>query len=195
MNRLSGPFVAAGMFVLVFLFGGAGAARADLAGGAPTAESVSIQAAGAALRVTLDKSEIVHLDAEIGSIIVGNPLPASVLMDTEKSLIVVPKTTGVTHVTVLGKNGLVLMDRHIIVDAPKPDYVRIRTTCIGKEKGCTPNRSFYCPEGRCAEIVVPELTESEDSTASDTEKAAMDAVAEESSGASGETAGSEAQAQ
>lgn len=181
MNRFFGLFVAAGIFVLAFILAGPGPARADLA--------------GAALRVTLDKSEIVHLDAEIGSIIVGNPLPASVLMDTEKSLIVVPKTTGVTHVTVLGKNGLVLMDRHIIVDAPKPNYVRIRTTCIGKEKGCTPNRSFYCPEGRCAEIVVPELTESEDSTVSDTEKAAMDAVAEESGGASSETAGSESQAQ
>lgn len=180
MRRFSGFLVAAG---LTFLVLSGFAARAEV--------SEASGEVSAPLMVTLDKSEIVHLDHDIGSIILGNPLPASVLMDTSKTLIVVPKTTGTTHVTVLGKDGLVLMDRHIIVDAPKPRYVRVRTTCIGKEKGCTPNRSFYCPEGRCAEIVIPESTDSADSTTGDTEKAAMDAaVGEMPSGDSGvETGG------
>lgn len=162
MKRFSCFLVAAGFAALVLL---GMAARAEVSG-----ES------SAPLMVTLDKSEIVRLSHDIGSIILGNPLPASVLMDTSQTLIVVPKATGTTHVTVLGKDGLVLMDRHIIVDAPKPHYVRVKTTCIGKEKNCTPNRSFYCPEGRCAEIVVPEPSDSSGSASSDTEKAAMDAA-------------------
>lgn len=160
-------------------------ARAQEGGQAHSGFAVS--SAQGPLRLSLDKSEILRFDQDIGSIILGNSVPASVLMDTPQTVVVVPKAIGATHVTILGKDGRVLMDRHIIVDSSGNGYVRIRTTCIGKEKGCTPNRSFYCPQGRCAEIMVAEPKEAKDATVADPGKAELDAAGREESKSGSDT--------
>lgn len=197
--RHSGILAAAGAFALLCLVVPPQGARAqeasdasDAGGWAVAAQTqVSAQAQGP-LRLSLDKSEILRFDQDIGSIILGNSVPASVLMDTSQTVVVVPKAIGATHVTILGKDGRVLMDRHIIVDSSGKGYVRIRTTCIGKEKGCTPNRSFYCPQGLCAEIMVAEPKEAEDATVADPGKAEMDTVGQGESKSDSDTgAGSE----
>lgn len=178
MTRQSCLFLAAWVLLGILCLGSGGGARAGelgSAGGGAAAQAGVEQP----LRLSLDKSEILRFDREIGSIILGNSVPASVLMDTPQTVVVVPKAIGATHATILAKDGRVLMDRHIIVDSSGGGYVRIRTTCIGKEKGCTPNRSFYCPNGRCAEIMVAEPKESKDSTMADPSKAELDAVNEQ----------------
>lgn len=104
------------------------------------------------LNVTPDKSEIIKLDADAASVIVGNPDHISVLAESERLLVVVPKAVGATYFTVLDDDGAVLMQRHVIVGSPKDDYVRVKKTCQSTgdankaQGGCKPTNVYYCPD-------------------------------------------------
>ncbi len=104
-----------------------------------------------ALELTPDKSELIHLDEDIGSIIIGNPTHVNVMADTARTIVVVPRKPGATHFVVLGKNGQVLMQRHVLVAAPTKDYVRIKRVCSNGGKTCEETSVFYCPD-TCHEI-------------------------------------------
>lgn len=99
------------------------------------------------LNLTPDKSELVRLEQDAGSIIVGNPDHLGVMMDNRKLLILVPRQPGATYLTVLDGAGKVIMQRHVIVASPKNDYIRIRRSCRGPED-CEPTSVYYCP-GMC----------------------------------------------
>ncbi len=104
-----------------------------------------------AIKLTLDKSELVRLDQEVGSIIIGSPSHINVIADSATVLVIVPRAPGATHFTVLGKKGQVLMQRHVIVAAPKEDYVRVKRTCTNAGDSCAETSVFYCPD-TCHEI-------------------------------------------
>lgn len=100
-----------------------------------------------AINLTPDKSELVRLDRDAGTVIVGNPLHLSVLMDSEKGVVLVGKAPGATYFTVLDDSGNVIMQRHVIVAAPKEHYIRVRRSCAGTDKGnCQETSVFYCPD-------------------------------------------------
>lgn len=103
------------------------------------------------LRLTQDKSEMVKLDKEAASVIVGNPNHVSVLLDTPDTLVVVPRAAGASHFTVLGKDGSILMQRHVIVGGPKEKYVRIRRSCGPNDTDCQPTSVYFCPD-MCHEV-------------------------------------------
>lgn len=103
------------------------------------------------LRLTPDKSEMVKLDQEAASVIVGNPTHVSVLLDTPDTLVVVPRAEGASHFTVIGKDGSVLMQRHVIVGATKEQYVRIRRSCGPNDRNCQPTSVYFCPD-MCHEV-------------------------------------------
>ena len=103
------------------------------------------------LRLTQDKSEMIKLDKEAASVIVGNPNHISVLLDTPDTLIVVPRANGASHFTVLGKDGSTLMQRHVIVGGVKEQYVRIRRSCSANDRGCQPTSVYFCPD-MCHEV-------------------------------------------
>jgi len=103
------------------------------------------------LNITPDKSELIRLDTAVGSVIVGNPNHISVLAESSKTLIVVPRQAGATHFTVLGKDGKVLMQRHVIVASPKQNYVRVKKVCMEDQENCRPTNVYYCPD-MCHEI-------------------------------------------
>ena len=98
------------------------------------------------LHLTPDKSEMVKLEKEAASVIVGNPAHISVMLDTPDTLIVVPRAEGASHFTILGKDGSVLMQRHVIVGASKEKYVRIRRSCSPTDSGCQPTSVYFCPD-------------------------------------------------
>lgn len=104
------------------------------------------------LRLTPDKSEILHLDKPAESVIIGNPDNVSILAESAKLLVVVPKAAGASYFTVLGQDGEILMQRHVIVASPKEDYVRIRKTCDSKTldgnsvEHCKSTNVYYCPD-------------------------------------------------
>ncbi len=108
------------------------------------------------LRLTPDKTEMIKLESDAQSIVVGNPAHASVLMENPRLLLVVPRQAGATYVSVLDKDGQVIMQRHIVVAAPKEKYVRIRRSCAnasggGRSTGCQPLTVYYCPD-TCHEV-------------------------------------------
>ncbi|HBR68752.1 MAG TPA: hypothetical protein DEA55_05180 [Rhodospirillaceae bacterium] len=99
------------------------------------------------VRLTPDKSEIIKLDREARTIVVGNPDHLNVLADTSKTLILVPRQPGATHFTVLDGHGEVVMQRHVIVASPKERYVRVRRSCaMSDNKDCQETSVFYCPD-------------------------------------------------
>lgn len=124
-----------------------------------TAQSASVpeNAAGEethpALKLSPDKSELVRLDREAASVIVGNPGHVTVLLDTPRLAVVIPRQAGATYFTVLDKDGNVIMQRHVIVAAPKENYVRVRRSCGNAAQGtdCRPTSVYFCPD-MCHEI-------------------------------------------
>lgn len=106
------------------------------------------------LKITSDKSEIIRLDREAASIVVGSPDHLGVLMDNRRLLILVPRAPGATYMTVLDAEGSVIMQRHVIVASPKTDYIRIRRSCAGQGSDCQPTSVYYCP-GMCHPVGIP----------------------------------------
>ncbi len=103
------------------------------------------------MRLTPDKSEILKLEKDAGSIIVGNPAHLSILADTPTTLVLVPKAVGATHFSILDKTGDIIMQRHVIVAGPATDYIRIKKTCAADAEGCEQTSVYYCPD-TCHEI-------------------------------------------
>jgi Flp pilus assembly secretin CpaC len=121
---------------------------------ATTAASVPVYNDGTThpiLRLTQDKSEMIKLDQEAASVIVGNPNHVSVLLDTPDTLVVVPRAPGASHFSVIAEDGSVLMQRHVIVGAAKENYVRIRRSCNANSRNCQATSVYFCPD-TCHEV-------------------------------------------
>lgn len=104
------------------------------------------------IRLTPDKSDILKLDQDAATIIVGNPNHLSILADNARTLILVGRAPGATHFTALDAKGNIIMQRHVIVASPKEKYVRIRRSCNADVKGCKETQVYYCPD-MCHEII------------------------------------------
>lgn len=107
------------------------------------------------LKLSPDRSEIVLLDEEAGTVVLGNPAHINILVDSAKRLIAVPKAPGASYFSVLNKDGKVIMQRHVLVAPPKEKYVRVRKTCYGDSasSGCKPTQTYYCPD-ICHEVAM-----------------------------------------
>lgn len=101
----------------------------------------------ATLNLTPDKSELIRLKDDAASVIVGNPAHLSVLAESSKLLVFIPRMAGATYVTVLAADGSVIMQRHVIVASPKEKYIRIRSSCAASDdKNCQATQVYYCPD-------------------------------------------------
>ena len=105
------------------------------------------------LNLSPDKSELVPLDREAHSVIIGNPSHVTVLLDSPRLAVVIPRSAGATYFTVLDKDGGIVMQRHVVVAAPKKNYVRVRRSCGNVPDGtdCKPQSVYFCPD-MCHEI-------------------------------------------
>ena len=119
-------------------------------------KDISVKANAPTINLSMDRSELLRLEKNAGSIIVGNPTHASVLMDTPQLLVIVPKAPGATHFTVLDADGEVMLQRHVIVAAPQENYIRVRSSYCGEDADeCVKTQSYFCEnEGMCHEIAV-----------------------------------------
>jgi len=107
------------------------------------------------MRLTPEKSEIINLDTDAKSLIVGNPMHLNIVMDNTRRLVLIPRTPGATHFTVLDDNGKVVMQRHVIVSGPHEKFVRIRRSCAMAQGGnCEDTSIYYCPGGMCHPVAV-----------------------------------------
>lgn len=130
----------------------AGASAQDLMPAQAALSEIDIDETHPPVKLTPDKSELIHLDKAASSIIVGNPLHLSVVMDNTKLLILVPKEPGATHMTILDAEGNIIMQRHVLVASPQKKYVRIRRSCAG-DSSCEETSVYYCP-GICHKVLL-----------------------------------------
>jgi len=106
------------------------------------------------INLSPDKSELIALDSAAATIIVGNPSHLSILPSTSQGLILVGRLPGATHFIALDQNGQIIMQRHVLVAAPKENYVRVRKTCAASDDvDCQKTQVYYCPD-TCHEIVI-----------------------------------------
>ncbi len=98
------------------------------------------------VRLTADRTEMIHLDDDASSIIIGNPAHVNILLNNSRTLLLAPRQPGATQFTVLNPKGKIVMQRHVIVSGPKENYIRIRRTCTGAGGGCQPTTVYYCPD-------------------------------------------------
>ena len=103
------------------------------------------------MNLSQDKSEMVKLDKDAASVIVGNPNHISVLLDTPNTLVVVPRAQGASHFSVVAEDGSIIMQRHVIVGGAKEQYVRIRRSCGANARNCQETSTYYCPD-TCHEV-------------------------------------------
>lgn len=117
--------------------------------GAPASLSVEplqTKEAQSIIRLTPNKTKILKLERDAASIILSNPRHASVMIDSPRLLIVVPRAPGATALTVLDNNGDVIAERDIIVTGQEDRYVRIRKYCPADDATCRANSIYYCPD-------------------------------------------------
>lgn len=119
------------------------------------------------LNVAPDKPEILRLNEEASSVIVGSPKYASVTLDSPTTLLIMPRAQGSTSLTILNKKGEIIMERRLIVGGPQDNYVRIRRACSAAMAGCVPSQLYYCPDG-CSEVSLGEEVKGLGDTASAT---------------------------
>lgn len=115
------------------------------------ADSPPIGADDAFIHIAPDKPEILRLSEDAASVVVGSPKYASVTMDNPRTLLIMPRAEGATALTVLNGEGQIVMEKRIIVGAPKEKYVRIRRACNPTAPGCRSSQIYYCPDG-CSDI-------------------------------------------
>jgi hypothetical protein len=138
------------------------------------------------IEMTPDKSELVRLDQDVASIIVGNPSHLSVMAESARLLVLVPREAGATYFTALNAKGEVVMQRHVLVAAPKEKYVRVRKSCAGsKNRDCQETSVYYCPD-MCHQIIMAEPSGTGNAEAANTLPNAAEAVLPEQTGSNGD---------
>ncbi len=100
------------------------------------------------LKLTPDKPEVVTLERDVANIIVGNTEHLAVTPDSARRIVLIPRQPGATFLRVLAEDGSTIMERHVVIAAPKKkdNYVRIRRSCINGEEGCQEYSMYYCPD-------------------------------------------------
>lgn len=103
------------------------------------------------IRLTPDKPQIVHLDSDARSIIVGNQQHLNAVLDSTRSMVLVPRDPGATHITVIGNDGNIIMQRYVIIAGPAEKYIRVRRNCApvngaSVSGACAQTTVYYCPD-------------------------------------------------
>lgn len=106
------------------------------------------------LQLTPDKPAILKLEQDVANIIIGNEKNISVMPDTARSVVVIPRQPGATSFSLIGTDGSIIMERTVIVASPRQDYIRVRRACPPNKPDCVPYSMYYCPD-MCHEVFVP----------------------------------------
>lgn len=110
---------------------------------------------GEPLIVSADGPALIKLEKDAASVIVGNPVHATAILDGQRVLLITPGQPGSTALTVLDEDGAVILNRKVLVNAPKTKYVRVNRVCTASAlETCRQVSMYYCPKG-CHEIAIP----------------------------------------
>lgn len=125
----------------------------ELSAASPVAPNDGNAAEITPLRISPDKPEVIQLDREAVNILVGSEQHLRVVPDTNRTVVLIPKQPGSTYFKALDADGKVIMQRHVIIGAPKSNYIRIRRACASDDKECKQYSMYYCPD-MCHEVSV-----------------------------------------
>lgn len=157
---ISGICVAAGILPAAQVFA-QNSGQAQTSGQVQPVQVQSAQAEGP-LYVGMDGPEIIRLDADAASVVVGNPTHAAVTMDDSRTLMINPLAPGMTRIVVIGREGQVVMDRRVVIGARNSgqnngggQFITIKNACINSEDDCQNRKVYYCMEGEKCHDVAP----------------------------------------
>lgn len=111
------------------------------------------------IRVSPSESKTVSLSRDAASVIVANPMHATVFLDSPRMLVIMPRAPGATEITVLDDQGEVVLNKGILVSGAGDNHVRVRRICDavsdnGTKQDCERDTIYYCPDGNCEKVVV-----------------------------------------
>lgn len=102
---------------------------------------VSAQTADPIYRIDLNKTQILRLPAQAGSIIIGNPDIADVTVQSPTMLFVIGRGYGETNLVILDRDGQTMMDADVQVTSITPSNgVRLFNAKSRETYSCSP----YC---------------------------------------------------
>jgi Flp pilus assembly secretin CpaC len=99
----------------------------------------AISARAADINVVLDRAMLVKLPDRVGTVVVGNPLIADVLVQPGGQVVVTGKGYGVTNIIALDRAGNLLLEQTVEVQGPKQDVVVVYRGIERESYSCTPN--------------------------------------------------------
>lgn len=105
--------------------------------GLALAAGMAVAAAGS-LTVEINDSQRIGLYGAAANVIVGDPNVADVSMLDTRSVIVTGKGYGSTHVMVFDGTGRTLLDRRVVVVAPREGHVTLYKGAVAADYSCTP---------------------------------------------------------
>jgi Flp pilus assembly secretin CpaC len=99
----------------------------------------NISARAADINVVLDRATLVKLPDRVGTVVVGNPLIADVLVQPGGQVVVTGKGYGVTNIIALDRAGGLLLEQTVEVQGPTQDVVVVYRGTERESYSCTPN--------------------------------------------------------
>jgi hypothetical protein len=108
------------------------------------------------IHVGNDGPVIITLGEDAGSVIVGNPTNAYVILETPRRILVNAGAPGMTRLTVLNGNGKTILNRNLVIGAGGNGIIRIQNACINDDGGnCQPDITYNCGEGQRCNRTMP----------------------------------------
>lgn len=106
------------------------------------------------IRVSPDGPAIIRLDEDAGSVIVGNPTHASAVLESPRTVLLMPGAPGATKIIALNRQGKTILDRSVVVGGGSSEYMRVSRNCaLAGDAACAPASVYYCPD-RCYETSI-----------------------------------------
>ncbi|MFD2237899.1 pilus assembly protein N-terminal domain-containing protein [Aureimonas populi] len=91
------------------------------------------------LRVALDRAQVVRIEREAETIIVGNPSIVDVAIHDARTLILTGRSYGVTNLVVLDGQGDAVIDRTVTVGSVESASVRVYRQALRSTYSCNPS--------------------------------------------------------
>ncbi|AXS42344.1 pilus assembly protein N-terminal domain-containing protein [Breoghania sp. L-A4] len=88
--------------------------------------------------VIVDRAKVFHIEGEAGTIIIGNPSIADVVINDPTTLIITGKSYGTTNLVILDTEGQPIVDEVIVVQAPEGGIVTVQRSGSRFSYNCAP---------------------------------------------------------
>ena len=102
------------------------------------------------ITLNLASSHIIDLPAPASTILIGNPAAVNAILDNPRRLILMPLQPTATNITVLGRDGQMMLQAIIMVSPRREQAVMIDRHCTSG--ACPPSTMHYCTDHECLDV-------------------------------------------